>query len=370
MKLVLDTEQTALQSTARELLTDRSPSAKVREIMAESQGYDPDLWSQLGSLGLVGVAVPDKFGGGGAGHVERSLVLEELGRSLAPTPFLASAVLAADALTVIGDEAAALELLPGLATGDMIGTVAVAESHSGLWDSDGGTTTATLLDGRWQLSGRKSPVLYGAQADVLLVYARTSEGPGWFAVDGTACGLTRTPLVSLDPTRSIAGLSFDATPARRLDGVQPRAALQTVADLAAIAVAAEQVGLMGRALNMAVDYAKIRVQFGRPIGSYQAVKHGCADMYCAWELASAVLRYAAWTADGNPTELGLAAALAQTYIGPACFQTASSMIQYHGGIGYTWEHDAHLFYKRAKSAQLLFGRPSLHRAHLADRLGM
>lgn len=370
MKLVLDTEQNDLKNMTRELLAERSPTAVVREVIAVSQGYDAELWLALGALGLIGVAVPEKFGGGGAGLVERSLILEELGRSLAPTPFLASAVMAADALSLIGDEAAALGLLPTLASGEAIATVAVAEDGSGTWDPEGGETNATLCDGGWQLNGQKSPVLYGAQADIVIVYARTLDGPAWFVVDAAASGLTRTPLDSLDPTRSLASLRFSSTPARPLTGVDPRAALHTVADRAAVSLAAEQVGVIGRAVDLTVDYAKIRIQFGRPIGSYQSVKHGCADMYSAWELATSVLRYAAWTADNNPAELGLAAALAQTYIGPACFQVTASMIQYHGGIGYTWEHDAHLFYKRAKSAHLLLGRPDSHRARLADRLGV
>ncbi|MCO1658602.1 acyl-CoA dehydrogenase family protein [Pseudonocardia humida] len=369
MRLVLEAEQEDLRAAVRRLLADRSSPAAVREVMASERGDDPGLWKSLADLGLLGLVVPEDLGGAGGGHVERSVVLEELGRALTPTPFLASAVLATDALLAVDDAAARAELLPALAGGERVATVAVAEGGAA-WDRSGGATTATERDGGWRLDGTKAPVPAGAVADVVLVYASTSDGPGWFAVDAGADGFTRTALTTLDPTRPMARLTFAGTPARRLAASDPAAALDLVADLAAVALAAEQVGVMARALELTVDYAKVRVQFGRPIGSYQAVKHGLADVYSAWEHSVSVLRYAAWTADHDRAELPLAAALAQTYVGPACFDAAVAMVQYHGGIGYTWEHDAHLFYKRAKSAQLLLGPPSSHRARLADRLGV
>ncbi|WP_214405391.1 acyl-CoA dehydrogenase family protein [Pseudonocardia lacus] len=369
MKLVLDAEQEDLRSAVRRLLADRSSPATVREVMASERGDDPGLWKSLADLGLLGLVVPEDFGGAGAGHVERAVVLEELGRAVTPTPFFASAVLATDALLALDDDAARAELLPALAGGEKVATVAVAEG-GGPWDRTGGATTATERDGGWRLDGTKTPVLAGMVADVVLVLAGTPDGPGWFAVDAAADGLTRTALTGLDPTRRFARLAFAATPARRLVSADPGAALDLVADLAAVALAAEQVGVMQRALELTVDYAKVRVQFGRPIGSYQAVKHGLADVYSAWEHSLSVLRHAAWTADHDRAGLPLAAALARTYIGPACFEAGNAMVQYHGGIGYTWEHDAHLYYKRAKSAQLLFGPPSAHRARLADRLGI
>jgi alkylation response protein AidB-like acyl-CoA dehydrogenase len=369
MKLVLDAEQEDLRASVRRLLADRSSPAAVREVMASERGDDPALWTSLADLGLLGLVVPEDLGGAGAGHVERAVVAEELGRALTPSPFLASAVLATDALLAVDDDAARAELLGPLAAGERVGALAVAEGGRA-WDRTGGATTATGADGGWRLDGTKTPVLAGALADVVLVYARTPDGPGWFAVDGAAPGLTRTPLTGLDPTRRVARLAFAATPARRLACADAAAALDVVADLAAVALAAEQVGVMQRALELTVEYAKVRVQFGRPIGSYQAVKHGLADIYSAWEHSLSVLRYAAWAADHDRAELPLAAALAQTYIGPACFEAATGMVQYHGGIGYTWEHDAHLFYKRAKSAQLLLGPPAAHRARLADRIGV
>lgn len=368
MKLVLDPEQEELRAAVRRFLADRAPSAKVRATLESAAGYDADVWTGLAGMGVLGLVVPEELGGGGAGHVERAVVAEELGRSVTPAPFLASAVLATDALLALDDDAARTELLPRLATGELVGTVAVAEG-GGAWDRAGGATTAVERGGRWELSGVKTPVLAGDVADVVLVLAGTPDGPGWFAVERDAAGLTRTRLTGLDPTRPLAKLVLAGTPARRLASADAAAVLDVVADLAAVALAAEQVGVLQRAMELTVDYAKVRVQFGRPIGSYQAVKHGCADVYSSWEHAVSVLRYAAWTADHDRAELPLAAALAQTYIGPACFEAATAMVQYHGGIGYTWEHDAHLYYKRAKSAELLLGPPAGHRARLADRLG-
>jgi alkylation response protein AidB-like acyl-CoA dehydrogenase len=217
-------------------------------------------------------------------------------------------------------------------------------------------------------------VLAGDVADLLLVYAATPTGPGWFAVDAPLddppAGLERTTLTGLDPTRRLARLRFARVPARPLASADPVASVDLVADLASVALAAEQLGGLERAMELTVDYAKARVQFGRPIGSYQAVKHGCADMYVAWEHAVSVVRYAAWAADHDRAALPVAAALASVYLGPAYFEVATAMVQYHGGIGYTWEHDAHLFYKRAKTSQLLFGTPSHQRERLAGSLGL
>jgi acyl-CoA dehydrogenase len=217
-------------------------------------------------------------------------------------------------------------------------------------------------------------VLAGDVADLVLVYAATPAGAGWFAVDSPldnpAAGLERTTLTSLDPTRRLARLRFAGVAARPLASTDSSAALDLVTDLASVALAAEQLGGLERAMELTVDYAKVRVQFGRPIGSYQAVKHACADMYSAWEHGVSVVRYAAWAADHDRAELPVAAELAQVYLGPAYFEVATGTVQYHGGIGYTWEHDAHLYYKRAKSSELLFGAPAQHRARLADRLGV
>jgi acyl-CoA dehydrogenase len=375
VQLVLDPEQRELRASIRKFLSDQAPPAKVRAAMESEPGYDRELWRRMAvELGLLGLPISEEFGGAGAGHVERAIVQEELGRALVPSPFLGSAVLATDALVALGDKEANAELLPAMAAGELIAGVAVAEG-GGAWDRSGGATTASRADGSdgWVLDGTKTAVVAGDVADVLLVYASGTDGPGWFRVAAGANpaeGLSRTTLTTLDPTRRLARIAFTGTPATRLTGADPVRVLDLVADLGGVALAAEQLGGLERAMQMTVEYAKVRVQFGRPIGSYQAVKHGCADVYCDWELGLSALRFASWAADHDREQLPVAAALAQSYLGPAYFQAATSAVQYHGGIGYTWEHDAHLYYKRAKSTELLFGPASAQRARLADRLGI
>lgn len=333
MRLVLDAEQQQLRSSVRKLLADH---ARVRAVMDSEDGYDRELWQRIGGeLGLAGLVVPEEHGGAGAGHVERAIVLEELGRALAPVPFFASAVLATDTALALGDE----DLLPQLASGSMIGALAVSQTWGPV------DVTATERDGGWTLDGQARFVISGDIADVVYVY-----NGDWFAVSE---GFSRTTLHTLDPTRRIARLDFTGTPARRLSGSD--SVLPRIRDLAAVALAAEQVGGMGRVLEMTTDYAKVRVQFGRAIGSYQGVKHRLADMYVAYEQAESLLRHAAWTADEDQDGLPLAAATTQAFVGPAYFRAAADGVQLHGGIGYTWEHDAHLYYKRAKTSELLFG---------------
>jgi alkylation response protein AidB-like acyl-CoA dehydrogenase len=365
VELVLTQEQEDLRAVVRRMLQARSPMSGVRAVV-DGNDYDPELWRQLAELGLAGLVVPEKYGGAGAGHVERSVVLEELGRALAPTPFLSSAVLATDTLLALDDEHARAELLPGIARGDVRATLAVAEADA-RWPTVPTATTAHQDNaGGWLLNGEKTLVVDGMTADVILVYA----APGFFLVSGDATGLERAPLATLDPTRRLALLSFSDTPVRRLDSSDPVAASCRIADLAAVALAAEQVGGLAKAMELAVDYAKVRVQFGRFIGSYQAVKHGLVESYVDFELATSVVRNAAWAADHSPAELPEAATLAAAVTSPAFFRVAARTIQFHGGIGFTWEHDAHLYYKRAKSSELLFGDPHDRRARLADLLGI
>ncbi|MEV0088124.1 acyl-CoA dehydrogenase family protein [Saccharopolyspora sp. NPDC050642] len=360
MQLVLTREQRELRSAVRKFLAEHAPPARVRELI-DGDGHDAGLWRRLaGELGATGLVVPEEHGGSGAGHVERAVVLEELGRALAPVPFLASAVLATDVLLALDDAEAQAELLPRLAAGELIGAVA--------WDAES-APTATRRDGSWVLDGRAPQVISGDIADFVLVCARTEQGGSWFRVDG-ADGVTRTPLRTLDPTRRIARLDFAGAPARQLSTEDSDAVLAEVRDTAAVALAAEQLGGMERVLEMTVEYAKVRVQFGRAIGSYQAVKHRCADMYSAWEQAHSAVRHAAWTADEDRAHLPLAAAMVQVLVSPAYFEAAADTVQLHGGIGYTWEHDAHLYYKRAKTSELLLGTPDQQRARLADVLAI
>jgi acyl-CoA dehydrogenase len=369
MELVLTAEQEDLRTTVRKFLRAESPMTKVRAVVDGERDHDPTLWRRLaGELGLVGLTIPERYDGIGAGQVERSVVLEEMGRALLPAPYL-STVLAADTLLALADEAARAELLPAIAAGELLATVAIAE-ESGRWAATDTRTIATPDPDGWRLTGRKHLVLDGASADVLIVLANSPEGPAFFRVAGDAPGLTRTPLVGLDPTRRLARIELNETPATRLAATDPVAVLEKITDLATLALAAESTGVLGQALSMAVEHAKVRVQFGRFIGSYQAVKHLCVDSYVDYELACSVLRNAAWAADHDPAEFRLAAAHAGVSILPAAFRGAARTIQVHGGIGYTWEHDAHLYYKRAKSNELLLGSGVSAQVALADRLGI
>ncbi|MBK0867986.1 acyl-CoA/acyl-ACP dehydrogenase [Saccharopolyspora sp. HNM0986] len=353
MELTLDSQQRDLRDGVGKFLADHAGSAQVRAAMETGAGFDRDLWRRMGrDLGVLGLVVADEHGGAGAGHVERSIVSEELGRTLLPSPFLASAVLAVDVLDALDDQQAQRELLPQLASGELIGTVAEG-------------ARAVSRDGGWVLDGRLTPVLSGDVADIVLVRADS----GWFLVRTADSGVQRTTLRTLDPTRRMARLDLQGAPARALSTKDSSAVKSQADDLAAVALAAEQVGGMRSVLDMTVEYAKSRVQFGRLIGSYQAVKHACADMYSAKEQAVSLVRYAAWAADHDPAELPMAAALAQVYCSPAAFDAAANGVVLHGGIGYTWEHDAHLFYKRAKTSEVLFGSDRARRLRLADLMG-
>lgn len=369
MKLILDETQQDVRDMVRQLVAESSGSEDVRRAMDSESGYDPELWAQLGEMGLVGLVVPEEWGGAGAGHRERAVVLEELGKGVVPSPYLASAVQATDALLAIGDEDASRQYLPDMAQGNLIATIAVAEAEDA-WPTTGGATVASVDGDSWRLSGRKTRVLSGDVAGLFLVYASTEQGPAWFAVDRQAPGLTSRPQTSLDPTRRFVRLDLDQAPARRLEANHARQALGLVRDLSTVAIAAEQVGGHERALSMTVEYAKVRVQFGRLIGSYQAVKHGLVDAYCDLELAQSLVRYASWAADEATEELPAAAAAAGVFVGKAYFEAAGAAIQYHGGIGFTWEHDAHLYFKRAKSTQLLNGSSAEQESRLADALAI
>jgi len=364
-------EQEELRRTVRSFLEQKSSEAEVRRLMETTEGYDPAVWDQMGSqLGLQGLHIPEEFGGSGYTYVELIVVLEEMGRALLTAPYFSTVVLAANALIHSGDDAAKKELLPGIASGETIATLAFTEEN-GRWD-EAGITMAAKKDGDgFALDGTKMFVLDGHTADVILVAARTDAGVSLFSVAGDASGLTRTPLSTMDQTRKQARLEFSGTPAKLVgtDG-QGWATLERVLDLAAVGLAAEQVGGAQFCLEMAVQYAKDRVQFGRPIGSFQAIKHKCADMLLEVESAKSAAYYAGWCAAELNDELPSVASLAKAYCSEAYFHVTAENIQIHGGIGFTWEHPAHLYFKRAKSSELLLGDPTYHRELLAQRIGI
>jgi alkylation response protein AidB-like acyl-CoA dehydrogenase len=364
-------EQEELRRTVRAFLEDKSPSAEVRRLMETEEGYDPAVWEQMGSqLGLQGLAIPEEYGGSGYSYVELIVVLEEMGRALLTAPYFSTVALAANAILHSGDDAAKKELLGGIASGETIATLALTEDN-GRWDAEGITATATKSGDGYTIDGHKMFVLDGHTANLIIVAAKTGDSISLFTVAGDAAGLTRTPLATMDQTRKQARLEFSGTPAKLL-GTEGEGwpVLSRVLDLAAVALAAEQVGGAQKCLEMSVDYAKVRVQFGRPIGSFQAIKHKCADMLLEVESAKSAAYYAGWAAAELNDELPTVASLAKAYCSDAYFHAAAENIQIHGGIGFTWEHDAHLYFKRAKSSQLLLGDPTYHRELLAQRIGI
>ncbi|MGD0748600.1 MAG: acyl-CoA dehydrogenase family protein [Acidimicrobiales bacterium] len=371
MNFAFSDEQEELRTSVRRFLAEKSPETEVRRLMDTTEGYDPAVWSQMADqLGLQSLTIPEEFGGSGFTYVELLVVLEEMGAALLCAPFFSSVALGANALLTSGDDEAKKAYLPGIASGETIATLAITEDN-GKWDFSGIELAATKKGDGWELNGHKMFVIDGHVANLIIVAARTAAGVSLFAVDGDAAGLTRTPLPTMDQTRKQARLEFASTPAVLIGtdgGAEP--GLSKTLDLAAVALAAEQVGGAQRVLDASVEYAKTRIQFGRPIGSFQAIKHKCADMLLEVESAKSAAYYAAWAAADDSDELPVVASLAKSYCSEAYFHAAAENIQIHGGIGFTWEHPAHLYFKRAKSSELLLGDPSYHRELLAQRIGI
>ncbi len=377
MNLEISTEQRELRESVHRFLAERAPLARVRELMETADGTDPDVWRQASAqLGLPGIAVPEEYGGAGFSFAEQAIVLEELGAALFTGPYLASAVLAATALLASDDEEAKKDLLPGIAAGETVATLAFSED-GGSWESDSiRLTAASATTGNgWRLGGHKSFVLDGHGADLILVIAAAgTSGPGnlsLFAVGSDAVGLTRRALPTLDQTRKLARLEFSQVPARLIgEPGAARAVLGHTLDVTAVALAAEQLGGAQRALDMAVQYARVRQQFGRPIGSFQAIKHRCANLLLEVESLRSAVGYAAAAVAAGSTEVPVLASLLKAYASEVYSHVAGENIQIHGGIGFTWEHDAHLYLKRAKASELFLGDGSYHRERLATRIGL
>ena len=373
MNFAFTEEQEELRRTARRWLEEKAPSALVRRLMVTEEGYDPGLWAEMAQLGWQAIAIPEEYGGAGFGFLEQAVLLEEMGRSLLPSPYFATTVMAAPLLLEAGSDQQRKRWLPGIAAGEVTATVAIAEAGGG-WDSGGIEAVASRDGDGWVLEGTKSYVLDGHTADLLVVAATSDEGTSLFLVPGDAAGLERRRLETMDMTRKLAEVSLegvrvpaDAVLGASGEGWEP---LERMLQQAVVALAMEQVGGAQRCLEMAVDYAKQRIQFGRPIGSFQAVKHKCADMLVQVESAKSAAYYAAWAVAEANDEVALVAPLAKSYCSEAYFFCAAENIQIHGGIGFTWEHDAHLYFKRAKSSELLFGDPAQHREALAGRIGL
>ncbi|ROO84967.1 alkylation response protein AidB-like acyl-CoA dehydrogenase [Actinocorallia herbida] len=355
MDLAFSDEQEELRGVVRAFLGEHATEAELRRHLDGAAGYDPAGWARMaGQLGLQGLAVPEEFGGSGAGPVETGIVLEEMGRALYSGPYL-SAVLAVRALLAAGDAGAAAELLPGIASGSTVAAVAFGEGAPGVSAEDG-------PDGP-VLHGVKDLVPDGGRAGLVLVTASGADGLGLYAVRG----FTAVPLRTLDATRPLARLEFAGVPARRIGGDAARI-VEDVLVHARAALAAEAVGGAAFLLDRTVAHVRDRVQFGEPIGSFQAVQHACAQMYVEVESARAAAHHALLAAAAGSPEAPLAASLAKAYCADAFIRVATEAIQLHGGIGVTWEHPAHLYFRRAQGVQALFGSSDRHRDDLVDRL--
>jgi alkylation response protein AidB-like acyl-CoA dehydrogenase len=354
----LTAEQRGLRDAVRSLLAKRSDSAAMRKAIETPRGYDEALWRVLcEQIGVAGLSIPDEYGGAGAGPLETHLVLEELGRSLTPSPLLGSAVLAGQLLLALGDAETSRRALPDIAAGASVAAVAWAGAE-GAWSTDRATVRASA-DGT--LTGQTHYVLDGDLADRLLAVAQTSDGLAVYLVQPDARGLTRTHTPTMDRTRRLARVDFAATPGDRIGG-DATDALARALSTVTVAQTAEQVGAMTRIFELTVEYTKVRVQFGRPIGSFQALKHRMADLHVLVDAARSA-SYAAL--DGT-----IAPEVAAVYCAEAFFTVAAESIQLHGGIAITWEHDAHLYFKRAQAGTQLFGTASGRLAALAKAVGL
>ncbi len=377
MNFAFTEEQHALREAARSFLAEQCSSASVRRAAESELGYDPALWKEMGAeLGWTALLIPEAQGGLGLGWVDLVALQEVLGEALAPSPFFASVCLAANAILACGGQPEQSALLPEIAAGTTRATLALAEA-SGRWDAEGIAASFERRGQRYALRGEKHYVVDGASADLILVAAREAgsrgaDGIALFALPAATPGLVREPLPTLDATRRLARLRLDGvvlSPEARV-GTGGFAPLELALQRAAVALAAEQLGGAQRALDLAVAHAKQRVQFGRPIGSFQALKHALADVMVSVESARSALYYAACVAQEGGSALPAAASMAKAVCGDAFRFASATAIQVFGGVGFTWEYDAHLYFKRARSSENLLGSSDAHRELVARAIGL
>jgi len=359
-------DQRFLQENAREFLAKRAPLSVCRRVLEdENETYARDLWSEIAEMGWLGTTIPEEFGGAGMGHLELALIFEELGRSLAPFPFGSSVGLATEALLLAGSDEQKASLLSQFANGEAIGTLAVAEGRGPLRPQ----ALETRLE-KGRLTGSKIAVGDGASADWCIVVSLADAGPTLALVDLKANGVKREVMPSLDPSRPLARFQFDSTPSQTLGSEGSGWELyEQLRERAAVLQAFEQIGGAERTLELTRDFTLERFAFGRPVGSYQALKHRMADVFVAIEIARSHAYYAAWALSANAPELAEAACSARIAASKAFELATTEMIQMHGGVGYTWEYDCHLFYRRAKSLATLLGSTREWKNRLVDVLG-
>lgn len=369
MNFEFSDDQKQLRDQARRYLAEHSPPKAVRAVLEGKAPYDKALWKGLAEMGFLGVAIPEEFGGAGAGHLELCVIAEEMGRALAPVPFSSTIYLAAEAIMLAGSAEQKAKWLPKIASGEAIGTLALFE---GVGNPSHKAIKVSASQGT--VSGTKTPVADGAIADFAIVAARTgSTGRetdiGLFIVDLNGGGVTRKALANLDQAHGQAEITFDRAKAEPLGAASEGWSILTrVLDRAAVLMAFEQVGGADRALEMGRDYALDRIAFGRQIGSFQAVKHILADMYVSATLARSNCYYGAWALSTDAAELPEAAATARISATQAFQHCSKNNIQVHGGMGFTWEFDCHLYYRRANVLALSLGSLSYWENQLIDRL--
>lgn len=363
-----DDDRTMLAESVRALLAKKSGSAAVRSAMQSQEGYDRNLWRQLcDQIGVGGITIAEDFGGSAGVLLDAAVVAEEMGRMLVPSPILGSSGLAADLIAAAEDAETQARLLPGIAAGTTVVSVCIAD-RSGRW-FDASPGVRAVQDEHWCLTGRNHYVLDAAVADSFLVVAEMDSGIGLFEVDSRAIGVTVTGGATLDPTRRMYEVGFDHTPGRRLLVDDALGVVERALCSVSILLAAEQVGAAGRCLDLTVDYSTSRIQFGRPIGSFQALKHRMADLHVLVESARATAYSAARTAP-NSEARRTEASIAKAYCSETFRTVAAECVQLHGGIAITWEHDMQLYFKRAHSSSLLFGSPDHHVAALEIAAGV
>ena len=362
-------EQKQLRDEARKFLAEKCQPKAVRAVLDGKAPYDRDLWKGLAEMGFLGVAIPEAYGGAGAGHLELCVIAEEMGRALAPVPFSSTVYLAAEAILLAGSEAQKQKWLPKIASGEAIGTLALFEGKG-----NPSPQAIKLSASTGSLNGVKKPVPDGVIADFAIVAARTAASGrdtdiSLFLVDMKAEGVEAKPLNNVDPTRGQAEITFKNCKAEPLGEVgEGFSVVSQVLDRAAVLLSFEQVGGADRALEMGRDYALDRIAFGRPIGSFQAIKHMLADMYVSATLARSNCYYGAWALSTNASELPEAAAAARISATQAFAHCAKNNIQVHGGMGFTWEFDCHLYYRRANATALSLGSMSYWEDALIDRM--
>ena len=372
-------DQDELRRAARRFLEVASSEERVRAAMESEQGYDSSTWKQLSEeLAWTALTIPEKYGGLGMSYLDLHPLMEEMGRALLCSPFFSTICLGANALLLGGDDAQKEGHLPGIAAGETTATLGYAEKNHRM-DAEGIEATYSRNGAGYILRGEKSYVIDGHTADLLIIAARLensrgAEGVSMFLVPGDADGVARAWLPTMDQTRRLASVELGnvVLPSDSLLGEEGRGwgLCERTLDLARIALAAEQVGAAEMCLDMSVEYAKVRKQFGRPIGSFQAIKHKCADMLTMVESARSAAFYASALARQGAADLAEPASSAKAFCSDTFFHCASENIQIHGGIGFTWEHAAHMYFKRAKATEALFGDPAFHRERVAQRMGL